>query len=410
MTAARAIRHELFQLLESRTAGGALRHAVDSALIVLIVGNAAAVLFDEALARSPAGAAWGAWLRGFEYGSVALFTLEYLCRVWVSVEAEDVGLASPLKARLHYVLSAPGLVDLIAILPFYLGILIAFDLRYLRLFRLFRLLKLTRYSPALQSLFAALYEERRSFVGAFLVLVIALMTSASVMHVVEGDAQPDAYGTLLDSMWWAIITLTTVGYGDVVPHTPLGKLFGGISALLGLCLFALPAGIIASSFVEQLKRRDFVVNARLVSQVPLFAHVGLMHLVEIATMLKPRTVPPHYTVVRKGDPADCMYFILSGELEVELTPKPVRLTAGQFFGEMGLVDHAPRNATVSAVTDTQLLALEERDFHKLMNAYPDMRATIEGEMTKRRRASDRTVAAVQAERRAPRPEHAEHAD
>jgi voltage-gated potassium channel len=374
------IRHEIYRLLESRTASGPLRRAVDIGLILMIVANAGVVLFDDAIAYAPL---WRPWLIAFEYASVGLFTVEYLCRVWIAVESDETNDLSPLRARLHYVLSPAGLIDLAAILPFYLGILVAFDLRYIRLLRLFRLLKLSRYSPALQSLAAALYEERRSFLGALLIMIVALMTSASIMHVLEGDQQPQAFGTLLDSLWWAVITLTTVGYGDVVPHTGLGKLFGGFCALLGLCLFALPAGIMASSFVEQLKRRDFVVNAKLVSQVPLFGGVGVMHLVEIASMLKPRTVPPHYTVVRKGDPADCMYFILSGELEVQVTPTSVRLTSGQFFGEMGLLNHAPRVATVTAVTDTQLLALEERDFHKLMRAYPDMRAAMEAEMAKR---------------------------
>ena len=209
------------------------------------------------------------------------------------------------------------------------------------------------------------------------------MSSATIMHLLEREAQPEAFGTILNSMWWAIITLTTVGYGDVVPHTPLGKAFGGICALLGLCLLALPAGIMARAFSEEIKRRDFVVNVKLVSQVPLFAGIGVMRMVEIATMLKPLTVPPLYTVVRKGEPAHCMYFILSGELEVELSPTPVRLKTGEFVGEMGLLDSAPRTATVTAVTDTQLLVLEEEDFHKLTRVYPEMRTAIEAVATAR---------------------------
>jgi voltage-gated potassium channel len=383
MVAAHRLRHELYRLLESRTASGARRRAVDTFLVLLIVINAGVVLTDDAVATGPH---WRPWLLGFEYVSVALFTIEYLCRLWVAVDSEARQELSPLRARIHYVLSPAGLIDLAAILPFYFGALLTLDLRYLRLLRLFWLLKLTRFSPALQSLAAAFYQERRSFLGALLIVMVLLMTSASVMHVLEREAQPAAFGTVLDSMWWAIVTLTTVGYGDVVPHTGLGKLFGGVCALLGLCLFALPAGIMASAFVEQIKRRDFVVNAKLVSQVPLFAGLGVMHLVEIATMLKPRTVPPLYTVVRKGDPADCMYFVLFGELEVEL-PVPVHLKPGDFFGEMGLLDRAPRVATVTSVTDTQLLVLEEADFHKLTRAYPDMGAAIEAAAAARRGAT-----------------------
>jgi voltage-gated potassium channel len=390
MLPAYRLRHEFYRLLESRTASGPWRRALDSFLMLLIVANAGVVLFDDAVATGPH---WRPWLLGFEYGSVALFTVEYLCRLWVAVDSEERQDASPFQARLRYVLSPAGLVDLAAILPFYFGALMTFDLRYLRLLRLFWLLKLTRFSPALQSLAAAFYQERRSFLGALLIVMVLLMSAASVMHVLERDAQPEAFATVLDSMWWAIITLTTVGYGDVVPHTPLGKLFGGMCALLGLCLFALPAGIMASAFVEQIKRRDFVVNAKLVSQVPLFAGVGVMRMVEIATMLKPRAVPPLYTVVRKGDAADCMYFVLSGELEVEL-PVPVHLKAGDFFGEMGLLDRAPRAATVTAVTDTQLLVLEEEDFHKLSRAYPEMRVAIEAAAAARRGAAKLPPAAT----------------
>ncbi len=378
------LRRELYRLLESQTAGGELRRAIDAALITLILANAILVLVDEAI---PAHSDLARWLWAFEHLSVGLFTVEYLCRLWISVEHDAFHHLPPWRARMQYMASAAGLIDLLAILPYFVGALAAIDLRYLRLLRLFRLLKLSRYSPALQSLAAAFYQERRSFLGALLILIVALLSTASLMHLVEGESQPDAFGTLMRSMWWAIVTLTTVGYGDVVPHTPLGKLIGGASALLGLCLFALPSAIMASSFVEQIKRRDFVVNAKLVMQVPLFANVGVMHLVEIASMLKPRTVPPLYTVVRKGDPADCMYFILSGELEVELQPKPVRLASGDFFGEMGLLNRAPRSATVTAVTDTQLLVLEDIDFDKLMRLYPDMRTAIEA------RAADRIKAA-----------------
>src|SRR5215471_10946814 len=228
-------RHTLYRLLESHTHTGRWRRAADTFLVLLIVANAAVVLFDDAM---QAGDHWRPWLIAFEYLSIGLFTIEYLGRLWVAVESDDFLDASPLRARLRYILSPAGLVDLIAILPFYFGVLLTFDLRYLRLLRLFWLLKLTRFSPALQSLAAAFYQERRSFLGAALIVMVLLMTSATVMHLLEREAQPAQFGTVLDSMWWAIITLTTTGYGDVVPHTPLGKVFGGICALAGLCMFA----------------------------------------------------------------------------------------------------------------------------------------------------------------------------
>ncbi len=383
MPQAHTLRHEFYRLLESHTAGGWCRHAINTFLVLLIIANVGAVLLDDAVATGPQ---WQPRLQVFAEVSIALFTAEYLCRLWVVVESEQLRGMSPFRARLHYVVSPAGLIDLLAIMPFYFGA--SLDLRYLRLLRLFWLFKLTRFSPAMQSLAAAVYEERRSFLGALLIVIVLLITSATIMHVLERDAQPEAFGTVLQSMWWAVITLTTVGYGDVVPHTALGKMFGGVCALLGLFMFALPTGIMARAFLEQIKRRDFVVNAQLVSHVPLFAGIGVMRMVEIATMLKPRHVPPLYTVVRQGDPANCMYFILSGELEVQVLPQPVRLQAGDFFGEMGLLDREPRNATVTAVTDTQLLMLEEEDFNKLMRAYPEMRTAIERVAAVRRSMPD----------------------
>ena len=337
-----ALRHELYQLLESRTADGIRRRVFDTLITLLIIANAGVVLFEDAVATDRS---WRPWLMGFADISIALFTVEYLCRVWVVVESEQLQSMSAFRARLRYVFSLASLIDLIAILPFYLGALIAVDLRYLRLLRLFWVLKLTRFSPALQSLGAVFYRESRSFLGAPLIVIILVISSATIMHLLERKAQPEKFGTVLASMWWAIITLTTVGYGDVVPHTLPGRMFGGICALLGLCLLALPAGIMARAFAEEIRRRDFVVDVKLVSQVPLFAGIGVLRMVEIATMLRPMTVPPLYTLVRKGDPAYRMYFVLSGELEVDVPRVPVRLKAGDFVGEMGLLDRAPRTHT-----------------------------------------------------------------
>ena len=144
MPAPDALRHELYRLLESRTASGPWRRVVDTFLTLVIVANAVVVLFDDAGSTGPL---WRPWLLGFANISVALFTVEYLCRLWIAVESEQLHSASPFQARLHYILSPAGLIDLIAILPFYFGAVIALDLRYLRLLRLFWLLKLTRFSP-----------------------------------------------------------------------------------------------------------------------------------------------------------------------------------------------------------------------------------------------------------------------
>lgn len=378
----RGARRAVYQTLECPRTDGFVRRSIDRILLALILANAAAVLVDQMVVPgSPAAL----WLMAFECVSVAVFTVEYCCRVWVAVEHEERTTMPPWRARLAYCVSPVGLIDLVAILPFYFGMLLALDLRYLRILRLFRLLKLTRYSPALQSLAGAFYEERRSFAGAFIIVFVAWMTAATLMHLVERESE--AFATLPDAMYWAIITLTTVGYGDVVPHTAAGKVIAGISALMGLCLFALPAGIVVSGFFEQIKRRDFSINAKLVAKVPLFAGLKVTHLVEISTLLRPLVVPPLYAVVRKGDPCDCMYFVLSGELEVHLPSTPLRLRSGEFFGEMGLLDLTSQVATVVARTDSQLLVLDEYDFNGLLRAYPEMRAAIEREAVRRQSPS-----------------------
>jgi voltage-gated potassium channel len=148
-----------------------------------------------------------------------------------------------------------ALVDLIAILPFYLGLLVPMDLRFLRVLRLLRLFKLTRYSPALGALLDVIHNEAETLMAAFVVLLTMLVISAGGIYLLEGDLQPDTFGSIPDSMWWAIVTLTTVGYGDVVPITPAGRLFGGLIGLIGIGMIALPAAILASGFAENIHER-----------------------------------------------------------------------------------------------------------------------------------------------------------
>jgi len=347
-----AVRRTLYRALESRTASGPLRRAIDGALVALIVANAGAVLIDDA---GGLDARWEPWLQAFELGSVVLFTAEYLVRLWISVDNERRSFGSPTAARLHYLLSPGGLIDLLAILPFWLGAMTMVDLRYLRLLRLFWLLKLTRLSPALQSLGAALYQERRSFLGAFVIMMVLLMTSATVMHLLERAAQPAAFGTVLDSMWWAIITLTTTGYGDAVPVTVLGRVLGGFVMVCGIAVLAMWAGILATTFSDEMRRRAFLRTWDLVTRVPYMAGLGAGTIAEVTRLLKVWDVAGGTVVMRRGEPGDCMYFIAEGEVEVRISP-PLRLKPGCFFGEIALITGEPRTATAAAATDGRAAA------------------------------------------------------
>jgi voltage-gated potassium channel len=188
----------------------------------------------------------------FELFSVLVFTLEYLARVWSSIDQVEAGDTSPLRGRIKYMLSPIALVDLIAILPFYLSLYVVIDLRFLRVLRLIRLLKLTRYSPALGALLEVIRKESDALLAAFVVLLMMLVLSAGGIYLLENELQPEAFGSMPDSLWWAIVTLTTVGYGDVVPVTPMGKMFGGVIGLIGIGMIALPAAIMASGFADNI--------------------------------------------------------------------------------------------------------------------------------------------------------------
>jgi voltage-gated potassium channel len=153
-----------------------------------------------------------------------------------------------------------ALVDLMAILPFYLSLYLAFDLRFLRVLRLLRIFKLSRYSPALGALLDVVRRESEALLAAFVVLLMLLVISAGGIYLLENELQPETFGSMPSSMWWAIVTLTTVGYGDVVPVTIPGKMFGGFIGLLGIGMIALPAAILASGFAENIRGRKQEYN------------------------------------------------------------------------------------------------------------------------------------------------------
>src|SRR5262249_54663643 len=192
----------------------------------------------------------------------------------------------------------------------------------------------------------------------------------------EHDAQPHLFSSIPASLWWSIVTIASVGYGDITPITVPGKVFAGFTMLLGIAMFAVPAGILATGFAAEIRRRDFVVTWNTVAKVPLFSTLNASGIAAIARLLQPQIAPAHYAIVRRGEPASAMFFIMSGEVEVDVRPHPVHLRGGQFFGEIALLKDTLRTATVTALTDTQLLALEASDFRKLIAQDPDLREKI----------------------------------
>ncbi len=192
----------------------------------------------------------------FELFSVTIFTIEYIGRLWSCVENKGKN-QSDGKARIQYIFSFSAIIDAVAILPSLLAFLFpTVDLRFVRALRIIRLLKFSRYSSSINTLLVVLWDQRKSFGAAFFILFIILIISSSGMYLVEKDVQPDKFGSIPQSMWWSIVTLTTVGYGDVYPVTSMGKFFGSIIIILGIGTVALPSGILASAFTEHTKRNQ----------------------------------------------------------------------------------------------------------------------------------------------------------
>jgi voltage-gated potassium channel len=365
----RAWTHTLLERTERPSVG----HRLVTAVLVSVVVGSVATAVLETLARLASAAAL---FRAVEAAALAVLAAEYLLRLWSAPEGDPLGAARPWRARLQYVTSFAGVIDLVAILSAVLPLVIPIHEDWLRALRVLRLLKLARYAPALPLFVAVLKNERRPLLATLFVVVVLLVLESTIMYTLEREAQPQTFASIPDSMWWAIVTIATVGYGDVYPVTPAGKVFGSVAMILGIAVFAVPAGILATGFATEIRKRDFVVTWQSVARVPLFAGLDASRIAEIARLLKSQVVPAHYVVVRRGDPADAMFFIMAGEVLIEVEPAPIRLGKGQFFGEIALLRETVRTATITTLTECQLLTLDVEDFRRLLAAHPAVKAAI----------------------------------
>jgi voltage-gated potassium channel len=360
-------RHRAYEILEHGPVGDWGMRFVSRFLILLVLINVAAVVL-ESVPRYEA--AYRNIFIAIEIVSIIVFSVEYAVRIWAAAEHAPYRQVTPARARMRYILSTDGLIDLVSILPFWLAFVVPAEFRVIQLLRIVRFLKLARYSPAMRSLLEAIYAERRALIGCLFILFGATLITASFMHLAERDAQPDKFGTIPDAMWWAIVTLGTIGYGDVVPVTPLGKIIAAVTILCAIVMIALPVGIIATAFSDQIHRRDFVVTWGMVARVPLFNGLDASAIAQIMRLLRAQTADAGDIIVRRGDTAHSMYFIANGEVSVEFDGNTVSLGVGQFFGEIAVLRRARRSATVRATTRTNLLVLDASDFHVLMEQEP----------------------------------------
>lgn len=247
-----SLRHWVWDLFDPDGQADRTERFLHGGLMVLIVLNVLAVVLASVKSLS---AAYGRWFDLFEYVSVAVFSVEYLARAWSCTA--DPRYAHPVWGRLRFLASPMALIDLVAILPTLL-IVTHLDLRFmraLRLIRLARVAKLGRYSEASNVMLRVLKAKREELLLTMSFLLVLALICASAMYFVEGSVQPDKFPDIPTTMWWAIVTITTVGYGDVFPVTGWGRVIGIITTLLGLLMIALPTGVFGAAFVEEINRK-----------------------------------------------------------------------------------------------------------------------------------------------------------
>ncbi len=247
----KSLRKRIWEILEKSNSNDKVSFYTDIFLITLIVFNIVAVLLETV---ESIYSKYALEFLIFERFSTVVFLVEYILRIWVCVEEKIKN--NKLITRLRYASTWPAIIDLLAVLSGLLPMIFEVDLRILRALRMLRLLKFSRYFKVMNLLLGVLKEEKQSFLAAMFLLTIAMLIASTGIYIFEKDAQPDKFSSIPEAMWWAIATLTTIGYGDVTPVTGMGKFFGAIIAIIGIGVVALPSGILASGFTDQLKRRQ----------------------------------------------------------------------------------------------------------------------------------------------------------
>jgi voltage-gated potassium channel len=256
-------RKRALEILNRSTGDDRASRICDHFLAALILLNLLAVSLESIDTLGDTYALQFFW---FEIFSVTVFGIEYVMRIWAVADNEASRYKSAIGRRFDYIFSFTGLIDLAAILPSILPLFMGqVDLRWLRVLRLLRLLKISHYSSALEDLFSAIRAEKSAFGAALYLFCIALFISSSLMYVVENTVQPEHFSSIPTTMWWSLITLTTVGYGDVSPLTPIGKLVGAFTAIMGVCVVALLTGIVATAFANQISKRHDLLEAEIVT-------------------------------------------------------------------------------------------------------------------------------------------------
>ncbi len=377
------LRAQVYELLRPNDPLPGARRWRKAHLLILAIGLLAVILLSVDELPPPHRVV----LRGAIWGVTLFFLVEYVARLWVAPELPHMADLSPLVARLRWACSVPGLIGLLAIMPAIMlagGYSIA-GTDAASVFCILWILKLGLHAPAFGTLARVISNERAPIASVLIVFAILLMSAATGAHIAERDGQPQQFGSLPNAMWWSVVTLTTTGYGDVVPVTPAGRIIGSLLMISGIAVLALMTGVLATGFAQEERRREYLRVWDQVTRVPIFASLGTVTLSEIVGKLRTRYYPARVTVLRRGDPGDSMFFISNGEVEVRLpTGGTVRLGDGAFFGEMSLLNRQPRAATIATTTPTTLLVLYASDFYEIASHIPALAEAVENEARRRR--------------------------
>jgi voltage-gated potassium channel len=282
-----------------------------------------------------------------------------------------------------YALSGRGMVDAVAAAAVPLAFALGATPKTAWLLGVFWVLKVVPGIPGLRQLRRVLVLESGPLLSVLVIFLMVLFLASVAVYFLERDAQPVAFGSVPAALWWAVATLTTTGYGDVVPVTPLGRIIAAFVMICGLGVFGLWTGILATGFAAETRRDNFLKTWESVSKVPFFAALGPSAIADVTHMLRTMDLPARTMIIRKGQAGDCMYFIAAGEVEVDLPGKKIRLGDGAFFGEMALLGNNLRSANITTTRVSRLLVLDLVDFRMLMARHPDLAQTIDAEARRR---------------------------
>jgi len=339
-------------------------------LSVLVIGLAALTAYTVPdLQRSAGG-----WLSACLWSCLAYFAIDGVVRANVASRGGKIW---------PHLYSFSGFIDLVAVIAVPIALLCGVPPPTAWLLASLWVLKLAQDSPGFAQLQRVFVVEAKALASVFALFLIVLFLSSAAMFLIERHAQPTAFNSLPQALWWAVVTLTTTGYGDKVPITDLGRLLGGFVMICGIATFGLSTGILATGFAAETRRRNFIRTWDLVSKVPFFQSLDPAAITEITHLLRLLEVPERTAIIRRGKIGDCMYFIAAGEVQVDVKPSPVRLGPGAFFGELALLGDSVRSANVTTTMPSTLLILDLADFRTFTANHPDLKRAIDVEAQRR---------------------------